>query len=309
MMRCPITYEEISSGRYSDRGLRRLNPALTELNPLPYDHQEQLREARRRMEKMSIAGVQPKLSAQLSIKDHEFKIVSKNGSYILKPEWPEYDEVPQNEDLTMRMAASAGIEVPLHGLIYAEDDSMLYFIRRFDRVGKSGKIHVEDFAQVAGLNRQTKYNYSIERLIALIDQYCTFPMVEKLKLFRRILFCWITGNEDMHVKNFSIIHRDNMIALTPAYDLLNTTIVLENPREEMALTLNGKKSNFDRSLFFDYLGSERMGLNQKVLTNTEQKLRNSLPQWFTLIDKSFLTDPKRDAYRAVIHQRISLLGW
>ena len=104
--------------------------------------------------------------------------MDKHGIFILKPPLPNYDQVPENEDLTMRMAKAVGIEVPLHGMVYAKDHSLLYFIRRFDRVGKSGKIHVEDFAQVAGMNRDTKYNYSMEKLISLIDEYCTFPLVE-----------------------------------------------------------------------------------------------------------------------------------
>ncbi len=244
MTRCPITYEEITSGRYSRTGLRKLNPALKDLKPFPFDRKEQMREVQKRMMKMSIAGVQPKLSAQLSVKDQVFKVVDKHGSYILKPELSDYGEVPQNEDVTMKMAAKAGIDVPFHGLIYAKDNSMLYFIRRFDRTGRSGKIHVEDFAQVAGMSRETKYNYSMEKVVKLIDDYCTFPMVEKMKLFRRVLFCWLTGNEDMHLKNFSLIHRNDKIELSPAYDLLNTTIILANPVEEMALPLSWQEIEF-----------------------------------------------------------------
>ena len=309
MSRCPITYEEITSGRYSKTGLNKLNPALKDLQPLPLDRREQIQEAQKRMTKMSIAGVQPKLSARLSVKDQTFIIVDKHGSYILKPELSDYEEVPQNEDLTMRMAGVCGIDVPFHGLIYAKDDSMLYFIRRFDRTGRTGKIHVEDLAQVAGLTRETKYDYSMEKVVTLIEDYCTFPMVEKMKLFRRILFCWLTGNEDMHLKNFSLIHKDGKIALSPAYDLLNTTIVLANPAEEMALPLQGKKSNFSYDMFFDYFGVERLGLNGKVLGNIEEELRQSFPEWRRLVAISFLSDEKKEAYVRVLEQRKQVLGW
>lgn len=309
MSRCPITYKEIASGRYSKTGLNKLNPALDGLRPFPLDRREQIREAQKRMTNMSIAGVQPKLSAQLSVKDRTFRIVDKHGSYILKPQLADYEEVPQNEDLTMRMAEVCGINVPFHGLIYAKDDSMLYFIRRFDRTGRTGKIHVEDFAQVAGLSRETKYDYSMEKIVPLIEDHCTFPMVEKMKLFRRILFCWLTGNEDMHLKNFSLIHMEGRIELSPAYDLLNTTIVVANAAEEMALPLQGKKSNISYEIFFDYFGKERLGLNEKVLGNTEEELRQSFPEWERLVEISFLSDEKKEAYIRVLSQRKKVFGW
>jgi serine/threonine-protein kinase HipA len=306
MKRCPITYEEINSGRYSKTGLNKLNPALKELKQLPYTRKEQIQEAQKRMTKMSIAGVQPKLSAQLSIKNKTFQIVDINGSYILKPQLLNYEEVPENEDVTMKMAKAAGIEVPLHGLIYAKDDSLLYFIKRFDRTGNAGKIHVEDFAQVGGMSRETKYNYSMEKLISLIEQYCTFPMVEKMKLFRRTLFCYLCGNEDMHLKNFSFIYRDQKVELSPAYDLLNTTIILSSPSEEMALPLKGKKSNFTHHIFFKYFGEERLELNSKVLSNIKGEVWEAAEVWENLINISFLSEEKKEAYLEILDQRFAV---
>jgi len=309
MKRCPITYQKISGGAYSKTGLNRLNPSLQNLRPFPYSRKQQVQEAQKRMTKMSIAGVQPKLSAQLSVKEEVFKVVDKHGSYILKPPLTDYEEVPENEDVTMRMAAACGIETPLHGLIYAKDHSMLYVIRRFDRKGKTGKIHVEDFAQVAGMSRDTKYDYSMEKVVSLIEEYCTFPMIEKMKLFRRVLFCWLCGNEDMHLKNFSLIYQDDKIALSPAYDLLNSSIVLANPTEEMALPLQGKKSNFNKEIFFQYFGIDRLGLNEKVLANIREEIRSSFPEWNRLIEISFLSDEKKEDYLDVLDQRKSDIGW
>lgn len=309
MRRCPITYQKVTSGTYSKTGLNRLNPTLKELAPFPFTRREQVREVQKRMTKMSIAGVQPKLSAQLSVKEGIFKVVDKYGSYILKPPLSDYEEVPENEDLTMRMAAACGIDVPFHGLIYAKDGSILYFIRRFDRVRRTGKRHVEDFAQVAGKSRSTKYNYSTEKVVTLIEEYCTFPMVEKMKLFRRVLFSWLCGNEDMHLKNFSLIHQDGKIELSPAYDLLNTTIVLADATEEMALPLQGKKSNFNEEIFFNYFGSERLGLNQKVLTNINQEIQFAFPGWNQLIEISFLSDDMKKAYKSLLNKRRKDIGW
>ena len=162
MNRCPITYHLCEENRYSEKGLKLLSPSLKRLDLLNFTAEELRAEAMQRASKMSIQGVQPKLSAILNIKDGLFEIVDKGGKYILKPQHHTFPELPQNEDLTMRLAASIGIGVPLHGLIYSKDNSLTYFIKRFDRKGQKDKIAVEDFAQLSGMSRDTKYNYSME---------------------------------------------------------------------------------------------------------------------------------------------------
>jgi len=309
MKRCPITYEPIATGLYSSTGLHRLNPALKKLEPLPFTDRELILESRKRMTKMSIQGVQPKLSARLSVKKGCFEIVNQHGIFILKPNPPHFEMVQENEDLTMRLASMTGIEVPFHGLVYNKEMKPVYVIRRFDRAGQSKKIHTEDFAQVAGMTRDTKYDYSMERVANLIEKYCTFPVVEKLKLFRLVLFSYLVGNEDMHLKNFSLIHSDGKIELSPAYDLLNSTIVLSNPKEEMALPIRGKKSNFTRNILISYFGGERLGLNEKVLSKTEEKFRELYPKWLDLIEISFLSDELKEKYIQILNLRREALGW
>jgi serine/threonine-protein kinase HipA len=157
MNRCPITYQDIPSGaRYSGDGLRLLSRRLNDLKELPYSAEEQVREAIARATKMSIQGVQPKLSARLNVAAEIFDIVDTGGRYILKPQI-HYPEVPQNEDLTMKLAEIAGIEVPVHGLVYSKDRTLTYFIERFDRSGGKEKVPVEDFAQLLGMTRDDKY--------------------------------------------------------------------------------------------------------------------------------------------------------
>lgn len=309
MPRCSITYELIDKGLYSNRGLRLFNPALKGLQPFYLDNEAQIKEAQKRMTKMSIAGVQPKLSAKLSIKNKQFKLVDKNGSYILKPSLQSFPEVAENEDLTMRLANICGIEVPVHGLIYAKDDSKLFAIKRFDRIGNSGKVHVEDFAQISGMTRDTKYSYSMEKVVSLIDLYCTFPVIEKAKLFRRVIFCWITGNEDMHLKNFSIIYREGKIELSPAYDLLNTSIVLPSVVEEIALPLRGIKSKLSKGIFFKYFAKERMNLPDKIILSIEKEIRESIPKCKKMIRISFLSENKKEEYLELLSNRITRLGW
>ena len=309
MNRCPITYDPCDENTYSAKGLRQLSPTLKTLAPLDFSAEELRTEAMLRASKMSIQGVQPKLSAILNIKDGHFEIVDKNGKYILKPQHHIFPELPQNEDLTMRLAATVGIEVPSHGMIWSKDNSLTYFIKRFDRKRHKDKVAVEDFAQLAGMSRDTKYNYSMEKLVKLIDDYCTFPAIEKAKLFKLVLFNFLTGNEDMHLKNYSIIVRNGKVELSPAYDLLNSTIVLKGDAEEIALTLKGKKGNLNRNILVDYFGKERCGLTDKVVERALDSVQEAIPSWFDLIGISFLSEEMRDKYRNLLQRRMDILGF
>jgi serine/threonine-protein kinase HipA len=306
MNRCPITYADSGDKKYSDAGLRKLSPKLKILNDFPYSAEEQVKESVARASKMSIQGVQPKLSVRLNIKHRIFEIVDVAGRYIIKPQTPNYSEVPENEDLTMRLAGLIGIETPLHGLFYSIDGSMAYFIKRFDRVGRNKKVAVEDFAQLSGMDRETKYNSSMEKLIMLIDKFCTFPAIEKLKLFNLTLFNFLVGNEDMHLKNFSLIRHDLKVELSPAYDLQNSTIVL-NSEEELALPLNGRKNRLTKDDFLHYFAEERLELPQKSIAQTTSRISKAYPGWIELIQKSFLSDNMKAKYKELLNERCNLL--
>ncbi len=307
MNRCPLTYQQCD-GLYSYTGLRRLSPALQELQILPYSAPDQLREAAARAGKLSIQGVQPKLSAVLVPAERCFRLVDSGGRYILKPQHPAYPSLPENEDLTMRLASLAGIEVPLHGLLWCSDGSMTYFISRFDRKGRSQRLAVEDFAQLMERNRETKYGSSMESLAKTIDARCTFPVVQRRELFLRSLFCYLTGNEDMHLKNFSLLTRNGIVGLSPAYDLLNTTLVLPGDCEEVALPLRGKRRRLTRSDWIDYWAVERLRLQPKTMEATLAQLKAALPSMIALVGKSFLSNDRREGYLAILRSRASTLG-
>jgi len=296
MRRCPITYELIAGGKYSAAGLKRLSGGLNDLSDLPYTVEEQLQEAADRASKISIQGVQPKLSARINTNQQVFEIVDRNGQFILKPPNPLFPSVPENEDLTMRLAKLAGIDIPLHGLLYSKDGRYTYFIKRFDRLPRAKKLAVEDFAQLSGMSRDTKYNSSMEKVAGIIEKYCTFPVPEKAKLFRLTCFNFLIGNEDMHLKNFSLINRNGKIELTPAYDLLNTTILLKNPAEEMALPVMGKKSKINREILFGYFGKEFLRLTDKVISGIEAVFLNRFPDWQEMIRISFLPGEQKQKY-------------
>lgn len=303
MNRCPLTYQLCGKEKYSIEGLQRLSSRLKELHDLPYTSQEQVKLAVQLASKLSIQGVQPKLSAKLKIAKGLFLIVEKGGTFILKPPHLHYEELPQNEDVTMHMAAMVGIEIPSHGMIYNKDGSLTYFIKRFDRLSKGKKLGVEDFAQLLGYSRDTKYESSMEQVASVLEKFCTFPMIEKVKLFRLTLFNFLVGNEDMHLKNFTLIKRREQVALSPAYDLLNTTLAMGNAKEELALPLAGKKSKLKRSDFFDYFGVNRLGLSQKVLEQELKRFEEVLPKWETLLQECCLSDASKKRYLELIRSR------
>jgi serine/threonine-protein kinase HipA len=310
MPHCPITLEPVPADlMYSVAGLKSIHPRLKHLETLPYSNHEQLRQARLRSDKMSIQGVQPKLSAVLSLKQASFDLVDQGGRFILKPNPLEYEEVPANEALTMSLAAAVGITVPAHGLLSALDGSWIYFVKRYDRAGRSEKVHVEDFAQLSSLTRETKYDSSLEKVAQVVEQFCTFPVIEKPKLAKRLLFCFLTGNEDMHLKNFSLWMRDGVVSLSPAYDLLNTTLVLENAEEESALSLHGKKKNLTRKLWLDYFCVERLKLNPSQIGSILSDFEETIPLFETLIRRSFLSELRKETYLQIIDERCKRLGF
>lgn len=308
MKHCPITYELISDDvYYSQQGLKLLSPQLKNLDPLALTASEQREQAIIRIGKMSIQGVQAKLSAVLKVKEGQFNLVDQYGKYILKPQSEHYPELPENEAITMSLAATIGIEVPIHGLVYSKDNTMTYFIKRFDRVGRHNKLAVEDAAQLLKFTRDTKYDSSMEQLAKVLLGFCSFPRIEAIKLFKLIIFNFLTGNEDMHLKNFSLITEGKKTSLAPAYDLLNTTIAQKNTYEEIALPLNGKKNNLRKSDYLNYL-AKRLELNQDVIDQIMQEIQDAFPQWKSLIHASFLSMPMQEAYLKLLDERFRRLG-
>jgi serine/threonine-protein kinase HipA len=301
MNRCPITYE-LCEGKYSRDGLRLLSPRLGELRDFPYGKSAQLELALDFADKLSFSGVQPKLSAKLSVREELFKVVRTGGTFLLKPPHANYEELPQNEDLTMKLAAMAGIEIPVHGMVWAVDQSLVYFIQRFDRGPKGRKVSVEDFGQLGGLSREAKYDFSMEKAALLIEKFCTFPMNEKKKCFRLLVFNFLIGNEDMHAKNFSVIHELDLCQLSPAYDLVNSTIVTHS-KEEIALPVRGKKSNLNRDDLVQYFGIERLGLLRNSVDEVLLQIEACLEQWKKTIVVSFLSEKKKNAYLHLLEDR------
>jgi serine/threonine-protein kinase HipA len=305
---CSVAWDPLGEGEWiSSKGLRQLSPKLSFLKALPYSAEEQRTEALKRVHKMSVQGVQPKLSAILKVKEGTFEVVDQYGRYILKPPHVIYKNVPENEALTMSMAACYGCKTPRHGLVQGKDLSYTYFVKRFDRIGRKEKVAQEDFAQLSGRHRHTKYDSSMEQVINVINKYCTFPALERLKLFRLTLFCFVVGNEDMHLKNFSLITRDKKIELSPVYDLLNTSIILENVQEELALPVRGRKRNLSKKDLIHYFGKERCELSEVSIDRSLQDLIKVYPKWIKMIRTSYLNIEHQEAYLDLLDVRFQRL--
>ena len=157
--------------------------------------------------------------------------------------------------------------------------------------------------KLAGKSRDTKYDYSMEKIVGLIESYCTFPAIEKIKLFKLTIFNFLTGNEDQHLKNFSLITKDNKVTFTPFYDLIDTTISLANPIEEIALPLKGKKSKLNRKILVEYWGKERLGLNDQVVNQALNNINENIEDWGRLISKSFLSKDMKEKYVVLLDKR------
>jgi serine/threonine-protein kinase HipA len=256
----------------------------------------------------AVTGVQPKLSLNLEKSKNEpsrLTLVGLHGDYILKPPSFEFKELPQNEDLTMHLAELVKIKTAIHGLVRLKSGELAYITKRFDR-DKVGKIAVEDFCQLSENLTEHKYRGSIEKLGKVAQLFTTNKGFEAQRLFELVLFCFLTGNADMHLKNFSLIENSfGDYEFSPAYDLLNTSLVMPEDKEESALTINGKKSKLNRIDFKALANS--LKINEKSVDAIFYRFNEILPTWIAWIEQSFLSDSFKEEFIHSVskkHQRL-----
>lgn len=256
----------------------------------------------------AITGVQPKLSINVEKRKNEpsrLTIVGFHGDFILKPPSSQFKELPENEDVTMHLAELVKIKTAKHGLIRLKSGELAYITKRFDR-NKGDKIAVEDFCQLSENLTEHKYRGSIEKIGKLVYTFSKNQGFEAQRLFELVLFCYLTGNADMHLKNFSLIENAlGEFELSPAYDLLNTTIVIPEDEEESALTINGKKSKLNRNDFKVLATS--LKISDKSLEAIYKRFEAVLPTWHTWINQSFLTKEFKYKYTQLITHRFKQL--
>lgn len=258
---------------------------------------------------VTITGVQPKLSVDLKKEkggEKRFTIVGLWGGYILKPQTEQYANLPENEDLTMHLARLAKINTVPHSLIRFKDGSLAYITKRIDRDKKGNKIPMEDMCQLTEKLTEQKYKGSHEQIARKIVEFSANPVLDLINYVEVLLFCYLTGNADMHLKNFSLYKKIKESTLTPAYDLLSTKLVIPEDTEELALTLNGKKRKLKKSDFDNLL--KTMKIEDKAIENIYDKFRKVLPSWYNFIDISFLPEQMKTDYKSLIKDRSSIIN-
>ena len=258
-------------------------------------------------EQMALTGVQPKLS--LNLDKHEdssrLTIVGLWGDYIFKPQSDDYPQLPENEDLTMHLAEAAKINVVPHSLIRLADGRLGYITKRIDRTTDGQKIDMEDMCQLTLHPTEYKYRSSYEQIAKTIVQHCDTPKLALVNYMQLLLFCFVTGNNDMHLKNFSLYRPADSYQLAPAYDLVNVSIANPNDKEELALTLSGRKNKLKLDHFLQ--AAATMGLEEKVVLRLIANMNKALPKWKTLIHSSFLSEDMKKAYEDTIVKRLERL--
>ena len=252
----------------------------------------------------TLTGVQPKLSLNLDKhKDSQkLTIVGLWGDYIFKPQTERFAMLPENEDLTMHLAEIAKIKIVPHTLIRMKDGSIGYLTKRIDRKADGEKIAMEDMCQLTERQTEHKYRSSYEQIGKAIRKYSTNAQLDMVDFLELVYFSWLTGNNDMHLKNFSLYSPAGEPVLTPAYDLLNAVISNPADDDELALNLNGKKKRMKDA---DFRSAYRTcGVPEIIFDRVKKKYLNLLPKFEEEIQRSFLSDELKTFYINLLHRRL-----
>ncbi len=261
----------------------------------------------------TVTGVQPKMSLELkgTANAQRFTIVGLWGSYILKPPSEDYPDAPVLEDATMHMAEVLGIKTAQHTLYRLQDGNLVYLTKRFDRVkqkhGTLLKLLQEDMCQLTGRLTEDKDKGSLEQVGKIIKAYTTNPGNEALTFWEQVLFSFLVGNSDMHLKNYSLLTDVNgVVRLTPAYDLLPTQLITQGDTEEVCLTLAGKKKKLALTHFLD-LAYVTLGITEKVAITVLKRFNQRLPKALELLNRGWVNAELVERYTKLIQERANTL--
>ncbi len=255
---------------------------------------------------ISVPGVQPKLSMTFNEKgkDQRLTVVGAlGGNYIFKPPSLEFPEMPANEHLTMRLAEYLKIKTVPSSLIRLNSGELSYITKRIDRTVDGKKIHMLDMFQIT--EAFDKYKSSMEKIGKALGQYSSNTLLDKLFFFEIAVFSFLTGNNDMHLKNFSMIETNSNWILAPAYDLLNVAIVNPEDNEELALTLEGKKNKLTKGDFIK-LG-QNLDLNDKQINGVFKRFKNKQQEIIKIVNTSFLSEKMKEKYIEIVIKRSAVL--
>lgn len=266
----------------------------------------------------SVTGVQPKLALDINRggknEPDKLTIVGLWGNYILKPQSPQYPFMPEVEDVTMKMAEVCGIDTVKHGLICMDDGELAYITRRVDRDGKGGKYSMLDMCQLTNRLTEHKYRGAYIQLAETIKKYSVSPLLDVQRFWEIVLFSWITGNSDMHCKNFSLLETPKLgYRLSPAYDLLSVKLVDKFDTDELAMPLVGAGVfddtpivNFNRDSFIEAMTLS--GVSEPIAKKLINKQISCKDKWFSIIDISFLNDEFKNNFKVIVNKNIDVLS-
>ncbi len=247
----------------------------------------------------SISGAQRKISLRHDSERNTLQVATGGARYVFKPQAQTFPHLPENEHVTMRLATLVGVAVPPCGLVQLRDGSLAYLVRRFDRVG-TAKLAMEDFCQLAERAPKDKYEGSAELCFKLVTRYASEPGVEKLRLLAQFMFAWWTGNGDMHQKNLALLERDGRYALSPAYDLLSTRLVI--PGDAQALTVVGKKDKLGPAAWRCL--ATAVGVPAKAYARLAARFAAALDPAVAMVGRCLLPEEVREEYVALLLARV-----
>ena len=268
----------------------------SELPIIEFSLQDVSQKAQQSAGKLSISGVQPKLSMKLDRKNNSLIAVAEKGEYILKPQTTAFLNIPENEQCCMDIAAEFKIDVPPHCLLSLKDGSLAYIVKRFDR--ESGmKIHQEEFSQIL---ESDKYKGSVEQVGRKLKEISTAPGYDAQLFFERVVFSFIIGNGDAHLKNYAITYKDKEnIRLAPAYDIICSKLVIQD-EEDSALSINGRKNELKREDFDKFADYLIMPMKIRY-----EKFEKSLNLMEGIIKNSAIKEDVQKQFINIIKERLS----
>lgn len=315
---CYKTIENAKEGRYHSKCAKKLfGTTLPPILPYTRDNIEELA-LLILQSNTSVTGAQPKLSLEINRggknEPDKLTIVGLWGNFILKPQSSKYHCMPELEDLTMKLAEVAGISTAPHGLIAMQDGELAYITRRMDRGTKGEKYSMLDMCQLTNRLTEHKYRGAYIQLAETIRRYSAASMLDVQRFWEIVIFSWITGNSDMHCKNFSLLNKDGMgYLLSPAYDLLAVWLTGINDHDELAMPLighgaeNGKTiGGFHRTSFIEAM--EKSGIQTQIAEKIINKFFLYVNKWLALIDDSFLPKELKSDYKKLIKERMSRIS-
>lgn len=271
---------------------------------VPFSSSDIVTQAQKMVGKISISGVQPKLSLHLDKKRKVLQVVDQGGNFILKPQVERFRHLPENENLCMNIAGSLKIETPPHGLLRLQDGHLCYAVKRFDRLADGTKLQQEDFQQLSGI--EDKYSGSVEIVGKLLMNHSSAPLLDAVILFERLLLFFAVGNGDAHLKNFSLLKKPELgYRLSPVYDIVNSRLVLPGEREEMSLSINGKRNRIKREDFISFAGY--LGIQDKAVSTIFDRLRESESDITDHIESSLLPQDEKKKFQEIFKGRIERL--